>query len=150
MNKKYTNVVVRTNNQAEKLAALYHFAAVFDKMIENKTYNDTFANKWIKEFPIVSVMGGVVNARSKALDNELVFEFKDLAKITVDVLEKENHKFILKLGDKVKINNSIFTVIRVESLFGLLCDNIYQAFHRAESLESLSEMLNKDGFIKVN
>lgn len=110
--KTYKDIAIKTNNQAEKLAALYFLADKTGLKIYDDVLSITLVNKKAYEdFPFVYVCredgNDYVSAASR-VEDEIVVQFSELSKID-DILKNEN-KPKIEVGKKYFYKNGDFVV----------------------------------------
>jgi hypothetical protein len=114
MDNKYSNIRIKINNQAEKLAALYFLAAKTGLKISSSVLDATLNNRCIGDFCFV-YSHSMISASCKA-DNSTIVEFSDLKnfdsylapKFVEVVLNKEHTAKVYK--DKVVVGCQNFPI----------------------------------------
>lgn len=149
------NLAIKTNNQAEKLAALYFMASKIGCKISEIILEDTIKNVCINAYPIVYYYPTYINATFNAPEDFHLVEFSELSNID-KILEKLN-KPKIEVGKRYYYSNkkSFIVPISVEGsnkyvLGGCKgCDfNLYnngEQMSEAEIIERLGSYL---GFAK--
>lgn len=125
MNNKYSNIRIKINNQAEKLAALYFLAAKSGCKISDIVLKNTLANNsLVMQHPYVYISGEIVTATCSDVGHDItIVKFSDLKnfdsylalKFVEVVLNKEHTAKVYK--DKVVVGCQSFPISVLEELY---------------------------------